>query len=164
MTDSHLNLSHINLAHQVRVQTQDFDVGAELSALRAGQTQAGALVSFVGLVREMVADGTLTSMTLEHYPAMTERSLQVIVAEAQARWPLLASLVIHRVGELNPSEQIVLVATLSPHRQDAFAACAYIMDYLKTDAPFWKKEQGAFGERWVEARDSDEQAKQQWLK
>lgn len=152
------------MAIQVRVQTQDFDVGAELTALRHGQPHAGALVSFVGLVRDMVSEQALTSMTLEHYPGMTERSLAAIIERAESRWPLINALVIHRVGEFKPSEQIVLVATLSAHRQAAFDACAFIMDYLKTEAPFWKKEKGAFGEHWVEARASDEDALRAWQK
>lgn len=148
----------------ISVQPEDFDTGLELQQLRAATPQAGALVNFVGLVRDMSADGKLDQMVIEHYPGMTEAALQHIAEQACQRWPLLGVRVIHRVGALTAQAQIVLVATTSLHRQAAFEACAFIMDYLKTEAPFWKKEIGDFGERWVEARASDEHAKQQWQK
>lgn len=147
---------------QVSVQAADFDLGWELTQLRAATPQAGALVNFVGLVREVAADGQLHEMLIEHYPGMTETALKHIAQQAAQRWPLLGVRMIHRVGVLPAQAQIVLVAATSLHRQAAFEACAFMMDYLKTEAPFWKKEIGDFGERWVEARASDEQAKQQW--
>ena len=144
----------------IRVQREDFDLGAELAALRAGRADIGALVSFTGLVR---SDGDhVGGMELEHYPGMTEKALAKIEAEAQARWPLQASLVIHRFGVLAPGAQIMMVATASAHRQAAFAAAEFLMDYLKSRAPFWKKETGAEGARWVEARTTDEAALQRW--
>lgn len=146
----------------VSVQTEPFDEGQVLQALRQACPQAGAVVSFLGLVREVAHDTQLEQMVIEHYPGMTEKALQTIVAQAEARWPLLGVQLIHRYGALSARDGIVLVATASLHRQAAFEACAFIMDYLKTDAPFWKKEIGAFGERWVDARDSDAHAKQQW--
>jgi molybdopterin synthase catalytic subunit len=147
---------------KVSVQPDDFDVGAELQQLRAATPQAGALVNFVGLVREVASDGRLSEMVIEHYPGMTEKALQQIAQQAAQRWPLLGIRMIHRVGSLVAQAQIVLVAVTSLHRQAAFEACTFMMDYLKTEAPFWKKEVGDFGEHWVEARASDEQAKQQW--
>ncbi len=146
----------------VSVQPEDFDTGHELKQLKAATPQAGALVNFVGLVREASASGHLSEMVIEHYPGMTEKALQKIALQATERWPLLGVRMIHRVGTLTAQSQIVLVATTSLHRQAAFEACAFMMDYLKTEAPFWKKEIGDFGEHWVEARASDEQAKQQW--
>jgi molybdopterin synthase catalytic subunit len=148
--------------NQVRVQTEDFDLGMELACLRAGQAGVGAVVSFVGTVRDMNDGSTVSEMELEHYPGMTEQALTDIVALANARWPLLGALVIHRVGPLLPLEQIVLVACAAAHRGEAFAACEFIIDYLKTDAPFWKKEQTPEGARWVDARDSDDSAKAKW--
>lgn len=148
--------------HEVRVQTEDFDLGAELARLRAGQPGVGAVVSFVGTVRDMNDGSAVSEMELEHYPGMTEKALADIVAQANARWPLLGALVIHRVGPLLPLEQIVLVACGAAHRGEAFAACEFIIDYLKTDAPFWKKEQTPDGARWVDARDSDDSAKAKW--
>ena len=146
----------------VRVQTEDFDVGGELARLRSGNPKIGAIASFVGLVRD-VADGQAVSeMTLEHYPGMTRKALEEIVAEAAGRWDIYDTLVIHRVGGLGPTDQIVLVAVASAHRGDAFSACEFIMDYLKTRAPFWKKEQTAAGARWVEERESDAHAAQRW--
>jgi molybdopterin synthase catalytic subunit len=153
-----------NVYLQVSVQAEDFDVGAELQQLRAATPQAGALVNFVGLVRDVIADGQVREMVIEHYPGMTEKALQQIAQQAAQRWPLLGIRMIHRVGSLAAQAQIVLVATSSLHRQAAFEACAFMMDYLKTEAPFWKKEVGDFGQHWVEARASDEQAKQQWQK
>jgi molybdopterin synthase catalytic subunit len=147
----------------IRVQAEDFDLGAELAALRAGRQDIGAIASFVGLVREMAPHGSGDqSMTLEHYPGMTEKMLAEIEAEAQKRWPLQASLIIHRYGRLLPGDQIVLVACASPHRQAAFEACQFLMDWLKTKAPFWKLEQVAGQGQWVDARESDEAAAQRW--
>lgn len=147
----------------IRVQAEDFDLGAELAALRAGRQDIGAIASFVGLVREMAPHGSGDqSMTLEHYPGMTEKMLAEIEAEAQKRWPLQASLIIHRYSRLLPGDQIVLVACASPHRQAAFEACQFLMDWLKTKAPFWKLEQVAGQGQWVDARESDEAAAQRW--
>lgn len=146
----------------VRVQTGEFDLGAEVARLRAGDTGIGAVVSFVGTVRDMQAGDAVAALELEHYPGMTERALADIVARARARWPLHGAVVVHRVGPLAPGEQIVLVAVASAHRGDAFAACEFIIDFLKTDAPFWKKEQTPDGARWVEARASDDAAKARW--
>jgi molybdopterin synthase catalytic subunit len=148
--------------HEVRVQTDDFDLGAELARLRAGQPGVGAVVSFVGTVRDMNDGSHVSELELEHYPGMTEQALHAIVDQANTRWPLLGALVIHRVGPLLPLEQIVLVACAAAHRGEAFAACEFIIDYLKTDAPFWKKEQTPEGARWVDARDSDDSAKAKW--
>lgn len=146
----------------VRVQTEDFDVGAEISALRRGDTRIGAVACFVGLVRDLNDDAQVSGMTLEHYPGMTEKALEDIVAQARQRWNILDALVIHRVGALRPADQIVLVATSGAHRGEAFASCEFIMDYLKTQAPFWKKEQTGAGARWVDARESDEHAARRW--
>jgi molybdopterin synthase catalytic subunit len=146
----------------VRVQQADFDLHAELTALRAGDARVGALASFVGLVRDVSHGTGVSEMTLEHYPGMTEKALEAIVAEAQKRWDIYATLVIHRVGPLKPCDQIVLVAVTSAHRGEAFAACEFIMDYLKTRAPFWKREVTAEGARWVDARDSDDSAAARW--
>ena len=146
----------------VRVQTQDFDISAEIAALRAGQAGVGAVASFIGTVRDSNDGSGVTTMSLEHYPGMTERALSDICDQARARWRLLDTLVIHRVGELAPMDQIVLVVVTSAHRGDAFAACEFIMDLLKTQAPFWKKEQTPNGARWVDARDSDDQAAARW--
>ena len=149
-------------ALEVRVQHEDFDVGAEIARLRAGRVEVGAVASFVGTVRASSGGAALDSMTLEHDPGMTEASLAAIGREAAERWSIEASLVIHRIGELRPGDQIVLVVVLSRHRGDAFAACEFVMDYLKTLAPFWKKERTAQGDRWVEARDSDNVAAGRW--
>ncbi len=146
----------------VRVQEADFDVGAELTALRAGDARVGALASFVGLVRDVNHGIGVSEMTLEHYPGMTEKALTAIVDEAKMRWDIYGALVIHRVGPLKPCDQIVLVAVTSAHRGEAFAACEFIMDYLKTRAPFWKREATADGARWVDARDSDDAAAERW--
>lgn len=146
----------------VRVQTEDFDLGHELNALRAGRTDIGALASFVGLVRGSSQGEAIDAMTLEHYPGMTEKALAEIEAQAHTRWTLQASLIIHRTGRLLPGDQIVLVATASPHRGDAFASAEFLMDYLKSRAPFWKKEGTADGGRWVDARDSDAEALDRW--
>ena len=146
----------------VKVQTEDFDVGAEVLALRRDNPRVGAVACFVGLVRDVNEGGAVSGMTLEHYPGMTERALVDIVGQARARWDVLDATVIHRVGPLRPTDQIVLVAVASAHRGEAFAACAFIMDYLKTRAPFWKKEQTPEGGRWVDARESDDRAAERW--
>ncbi|MEP7205759.1 MAG: molybdopterin synthase catalytic subunit MoaE [Casimicrobiaceae bacterium] len=146
----------------VRVQIEDFDIGKEAAALRAGDARVGAVALFVGTVRDVNAARAVRTMTLEHYPGMTEKALQGIVEEAKARWDVYEALVVHRVGTLRPEDQIVLVAVTSAHRGEAFAACEFIMDYLKTRAPFWKKETTSEGTRWVEARASDEVAAQRW--
>ena len=147
----------------IRVQTDDFDIAAELVLLRTGtNASVGAVASFVGLVRDVNDGSGVSTLTLEHYPLMTEKALTGIVREAESRWRILGSTVIHRVGELKPTDQIVLVLVASAHRGDAFAACEFIMDYLKTQAPFWKKEQTPNGARWVEARDSDDAAASRW--
>jgi molybdopterin synthase catalytic subunit len=146
----------------IRVQTDDFDLGAEVNALRAGNARIGAIAAFVGLVRD-VNDGTgVATLTLEHYPAMTQKALVEIVEQAAARWDVIDATVIHRVGKLHPTDQIVLVVVASGHRGDAFQASEFIMDYLKTRAPFWKKELTPAGERWVAARDSDDAALSRW--
>jgi len=147
---------------RVRVQTEDFDVGAELARLRAGRPEIGALAAFVGLVRDLSDGSTVSGMELEHYPAMTQKALEGIVEQARARWNIFDALVIHRVGRLKPTDQIVLVAVAGAHRGDVFQACEFIMDYLKTQAPFWKKEQTAAGSRWVDARISDDVAAARW--
>jgi len=146
----------------ISVQTEDFDVSSELAALRADDASIGAVVNFVGLVRDRNDGAQVAAMTLEHYPGMTERALEKIAVEAGERWSLAAARVIHRVGTLHAQDQIVLVATASPHRGDAFEACAFIMDYLKTRAPFWKREDTPAGSRWVEARESDDHAAARW--
>lgn len=143
-----------------RVQREDFDVGAELDALVAGRVDVGAVVSFTGLVRDVT--GTLEAMELEHYPGMTEKALAAIEAEARARWPLEACLIVHRVGPMAPGERIMMVATASAHRAAAFAAAEFLMDYLKSRAPFWKKETGGGGSAWVDAREEDEAALARW--
>ena len=145
----------------IRVQEQPFDVGAELAGLTAGRTDVGAVASFVGLVRDM-ADAPITAMTLEHYPGMTEGKLAEIEAEANARWPLQASLIVHRYGRMLPGEPIVLVATASSHRAAALEACAFLIDWLKTQAPFWKLEETREARRWVEARHTDDEAAARW--
>ncbi len=147
----------------VRVQQDDFDVAAEVAGLTAGRTDIGAIVTFTGRVRSDDGARQIAGMTLEHYPGMTEDELARIEAEAQARWALQACLIVHRVGALKPGDNIVLVVTASAHRQDAFDAAGFLMDYLKTRAPFWKKERDAGGEeRWVEARDADDRAAERW--
>jgi molybdopterin synthase catalytic subunit len=149
----------------IRVQREDFDVGAELDALSAGNSNVGGVTSFTGLVRDIVGESQSSggAMTLEHYPGMTEKMLAEIDAEAQSRWPLEASLIIHRYGRLEPGDRIVLVAAASAHRGAAFEACEFLIDWLKTKAPFWKLEETADGEAaWVEARDSDDDAAQRW--
>jgi molybdopterin synthase catalytic subunit len=151
------------VAH-VRVQTEAFDAGREIAALTEGRTDVGAVATFVGVVRDGNDGRAISAMTLEHYPGMTEKALEDICAQAHARWNLIDSRVVHRVGTLQPGESIVLVAVSSAHRGDAFAACEFIMDYLKTRAPFWKKEDTPEGARWVEARASDDHAADRWKK
>jgi molybdopterin synthase catalytic subunit len=148
----------------VRVQEDDFDVGAEIAALTAGDARAGAVASFVGLVRDVNDGSGVSEMSLEHYPGMTEKALAEIVAEARGRWDIYATTVIHRVGKLQPTDRIVFVAVSSAHRGEAFAACAFIMDYLKTRAPFWKREVTSEGARWVDARESDDHSAARWEK
>jgi molybdopterin synthase catalytic subunit len=148
----------------IRVQKEDFDVGQELAKLTRGNHAIGGVAVFVGLVRDMAAGSGISAMTLEHYPAMTEKMLAEIEEEAKQRWPLEASLVIHRHGRLEPGDQIVMVAAASAHRQTAFEACAFLMDWLKTKAPFWKLEETDQGAQWVDARDSDDAAAARWVK
>ena len=147
--------------HTIRVQTEDFDIAAELAAMRINPA-IGAVASFIGLVRDVNEGTGVATLTLEHYPAMTEKALAAIVGQAQQRWEILDCVLIHRVGTLQPTDQIVLVMVASAHRGHAFEACEFIMDYLKTQAPFWKKEVTPDGERWVESRDSDEVAVSRW--
>jgi molybdopterin synthase catalytic subunit len=149
------------MAH-VRVQEAPFDAGREIAALTEGRRDVGAVAIFVGLVRDLNDGAAVSRMTLEHYPGMTERALEDICAQAAARWDLLDLRVVHRVGPLAPGDAIVLVAVSSAHRGEAFAACEFVMDYLKTRAPFWKKEVTPAGERWVEARSSDDDAAARW--
>src|SRR4030081_1274722 len=146
----------------IRVQREDFDVGAELDKLAAGDHGIGGGASFIGLVRGMGGPARVSALSLEHYPGMTERKLTEIEAEANRRWPLANSLIIHRYGRLEPGDRIVLVATASPHRRAARAACHFLIDWLKTDAPFWKSEETPQGERWVEARAEDDEATRGW--
>jgi molybdopterin synthase catalytic subunit len=146
----------------VRVQLEDFDTAAELDRMTIGQTQIGAVVTFTGLVRDFANPNTVQRMTLEHYPGMTQRQLEAIVAEARQRWPLDDCLVVHRYGELVPGDRIVLVITASAHRQAAFEASAFLVDWLKTKAPFWKLEEDGGQRRWVEAKTSDDEAASRW--
>ena len=144
----------------IRVQREDFDMGAEVARLKAARTDIGAIVTFIGTVRDQ--DGAVEQMTLEHYPGMTEGELSRIEAEAQTRWPLQASLIVHRFGAFEPGDNIVLVVTASEHRDAAFDAAKFLMDYLKTNAPFWKRESGPGGSHWVEASDVDADAAARW--
>jgi molybdopterin synthase catalytic subunit len=147
----------------IRVQLEDFDAGAEIRSLTVGRTDIGAVVTFTGLVREGTGEAAIRSMTLEHYPGMTEKELERIEQEAQERWPLSASMIIHRHGRLLPGDNIVLVITASPHRQAAFEAASFLMDYLKTSAPFWKKEELGEGESsWINANAADDAAAGRW--
>lgn len=148
---------------KIRVQAELFDLAAEVRALHEHNPKVGAVASFLGLVRDISEGSGVSTMTLEHYPGMTEKSLEKITQDAFERWQLLDATVIHRVGTLNPTEPIVLVAVASSHRGDAFAACEFIMDHLKTQAPFWKKEFTEDGERWVDAKESDDAATQRWV-
>ncbi len=147
----------------VRVQAEDFDVGAEIAALRQGASGSGAFVTFTGIVREYSADKQLTAMTLEHYPGMTARTLEAIEVEARSRWPLDACLIVHRYGRLEPGANIVLVITASPHRLAAFEAAEFLVDWLKTKAPFWKLEESGAGGHWVEAKAIDDKAADRWI-
>jgi len=146
----------------IRIQQADFDLTTEIANLRQGDLQVGAITSFVGTVRDMNEGSTVNAMTLEHYPGMTEKALEDIVSQAKARWDIRDALVIHRIGPLMPADQIVLVAVTSAHRGESFMACEFIMDYLKTAAPFWKKEDTPEGGRWVDARVTDDAAATRW--
>lgn len=146
----------------VRVQTGDFDAGYEINQLRMARKDVGAVVSFVGQVRDINEGDEVSQLTLEHYPGMTEKSLDAIITQAKVRWNIIDVLIIHRVGTLQPCDQIVLVAVSGAHRGEAFSACEYVMDYLKTEAPFWKKEATPSGERWVEAKETDDDARERW--
>lgn len=148
----------------VRVQIEDFDAGFEIRQLRHARKDVGAVVSFIGQVRDINEGDTVAELTLEHYPGMTEKSLNAIITQAKARWNIMDVLIIHRVGTLQPGDQIVLVAVSGAHRGEAFAACEFVMDCLKTEAPFWKKELTQSGERWVEAKAADDDAKKRWNK
>jgi molybdopterin synthase catalytic subunit len=148
----------------IRVQAEDFDVGAELEAMSKGNHAIGGLCSFVGLVREMAGSADIGAMTLEHYPGMTEKALAEIEAEALERWPLESTLIIHRYGRLEPGDRIVLVAASSAHREASFEACHFLIDFLKTKAPFWKLEETPDGAKWVDARSSDDAAAERWMK
>jgi len=146
----------------VRVQQEDFDVNSEIARLRAANPRIGAIACFIGVVRDLNDGDAVASMTLEHYPGMTEKALEGIVARARERWDLYDALIVPRVGAMSPTDPIVLVAVTSAHRGDAFAACEFVMDYLKTEAPFWKKETTPSGERWVDARTTDDVARDRW--
>jgi molybdopterin synthase catalytic subunit len=148
----------------VRIQENDFDISSEITALRKGDPRVGAVVTFLGTVRDMNAGSKVKGMTLEHYPGMTEKALEDIISQAKTRWDIYQTLVIHRVGPLLPEDQIVFVAVTSAHRGEAFAACEFMMDYLKTAAPFWKKEDTLEGARWVDSRVTDDAAMARWLK
>ncbi|MRG72263.1 molybdenum cofactor biosynthesis protein MoaE [Alphaproteobacteria bacterium HT1-32] len=148
----------------IRVQSEDFDIGAELEALTRGKTSIGGVCSFTGLVRDIAGGEAIQGMTLEHYPGMTEKQLQEIEQEAHRRWPLDASLIIHRYGRLEPGDRIVMVATASAHRQAAFQSCNFLMDWLKTKAPFWKLEETPQGPQWVDAKASDDVAADRWAR
>ena len=148
--------------NEVRVQSGDFDLSAEVARLRAANPKIGAIVTFVGVVRDLNDGADVAEMELEHYPGMTEQSIGAIIEQARGRWPTFGALVVHRVGPLKPLDQIVLVAATAAHRGEAFAACEFIIDYLKTEAPFWKKEQTPQGARWVDARVSDDAALAKW--
>jgi molybdopterin synthase catalytic subunit len=147
---------------RVRVQEADFDIGTEVAALRTDNPKVGAVVCFVGTVRDLNEGNTVQAMELEHYPGMTEKALEAIAGQARDRWPGSDVLIVHRVGKLLPLDQIVLVATTAVHRGEAFESCAFVMDYLKTQAPFWKKEKTEHGEKWVDARESDDAARARW--
>ena len=148
----------------IRVQREDFDVGAEIARMSEGRHGIGGVASFIGLVRDMAGGDKIGAMTLEHYPGMTEKKLAEIEAEANRRWPLEASLIIHRYGRLEPGERIVLVVTAASHRAAALESCQFLIDWLKTKAPFWKLEETSTGPRWVEAKDSDDTAAARWHK
>ncbi|KTT26740.1 molybdenum cofactor biosynthesis protein MoaE [Pseudacidovorax intermedius] len=152
----------MTVAPRVRIQTQDFDLSAEVAQLRAGQAGIGAVCSFVGTVRDHSEGSTVAAMTLEHYPGMTESSIEAMIDEAHRRFDILGARVVHRVGPLAPTDQIMMVAVVSAHRGQSFQACEFLMDYLKTQAPFWKKESTPEGARWVDARVSDDDALARW--
>ena len=147
---------------RVRIQEADFDIGAELAALQGERTDIGAMASFVGCVRGQTREDDISALTLEHYPGMTERAIEAMIVEAEARFGVQAALVIHRTGRLLPGERIVLVAVAATHRRAAFQGCEFLMDYLKTHAPFWKNESTPQGERWVDARVADDEALRRW--
>ena len=147
----------------IRVQKEDFDIGMELENLTKNNFKIGGLASFVGLVRDMTEPDTISSMTLEHYPGMTEKQLERIEAIANQKWHLESSLIIHRYGKLNLGDQIVLVACASPHRREAFDACHFLIDWLKTKAPFWKLEETSSGSNWVDANEADKDATERWI-
>ncbi len=153
----------MDVGNEVSVQEADFDIGDEIERLGAARRDIGAVASFVGLVRDANDGSGVSAMTLEHYPGMTERALEDIVAAARQRWSLLGVRVIHRYGRLEPADRIVFVGVAGAHRGEAFAACEFIMDYLKTQAPFWKREETPSGARWVDARDSDDSAAARWV-
>ena len=146
----------------VRVQVEDFDAGLEINAMRRSHVNIGAVAAFIGQVRDLNQGDKVSELVLEHYPGMTEKSLQDIIEQAKKRWEIIDALIVHRVGKLEPLDQIVLVLVASSHRKEAFAACEFLMDYLKPEAPFWKKEQTPAGSRWVEAKASDDEAKKRW--
>lgn len=146
----------------VRVQTEDFDIGTEIARVRAGNARIGAVASFIGVCRDLNDGANVAEMTLEHYPGMTEKALEAIAVEARGRWDVIDIVIVHRIGAMRPTDQIVLVIVTSGHRGEAFAACEFLMDYLKTRAPFWKKESTPAGERWVDARSSDDMAAERW--
>jgi len=148
----------------IRVQTEDFDIGAEISRMTSGKTEIGGLASFVGLVRDYAGDEKISSMTLEHYPGMTEKQLSRLEAEARERWDLQDVLIIHRYGTLNPGDRIVLVATASAHREASLESCQFLIDWLKTKAPFWKLEDRESGAQWVESRAEDTVAADKWVR
>jgi molybdopterin synthase catalytic subunit len=148
----------------IKVQREDFDVGAEIGRLTEGNAQVGGLACFVGLVRDLAGDEKIKAMTLEHYPGMTERQLEKLEAEARQRWALQEVLIIHRYGRLEPGDRIVLVATASAHRTASLESCQFLIDWLKTKAPFWKLEDMESGEKWVAARDDDDKAAERWEK
>ena len=148
----------------IRVQTEDFDIGAEISRMTDGNTEIGGLASFVGLVRDYAGDEKISSMTLEHYPGMTEKQLERLEADARERWQLQDVLIIHRYGELMPGDRIVLVVTASGHREASLESCQFLIDWLKTKAPFWKLEDRASGAAWVESREEDTVAADRWVR
>lgn len=148
----------------IRVQTEDFDIGAEISRMTAGNTEIGGLASFVGLVRDYAGDEKISSMTLEHYPGMTEKQLAKLEAEARERWDLQDVLIVHRYGRLNPGDRIVLVVTASAHREASLESCQFLIDWLKTKAPFWKLEDRESGAQWVESRAEDSVAADKWVR
>ncbi len=152
----------MTVAPRVRIQTEDFDLSAEVAQLRAGQAGIGAVCAFVGTVRDHSEGSTVAAMTLEHYPGMTESSIEAMIDEAHRRFDILGARVVHRVGPLAPTDQIMMVAVVSAHRGQSFQACEFLMDYLKTQAPFWKKESTPEGARWVDARVSDDDALARW--